>query len=136
MSGRRNFTEDDLKKFEANVSGNKIVKVPPKKENKYGNRKTLVDGIAFDSKKESNRYMELKMLLIHGDISNLQMQQEFELKVNDDLICKYVADFTYVNHKKEFVVEDVKSEATRKIRTYSIKRKLMKALFGIIISEK
>lgn len=133
MAARRNFTEDDLKKFEANVSGNKIVKVPPKKENKYGNRKTLIDGIAFDSKKESNRYLELKMLQAHGDISNLQIQQGFELKVNDQLICKYIADFVFVDHTKKLVVEDVKGFKTP---VYNLKKKLMKAIYGIIISEK
>ena len=30
--------------------------------NKYRNRKTVVDGITFDSKREAERYMELKLL--------------------------------------------------------------------------
>lgn len=30
--------------------------------NKYFNQKTIVDGIKFDSKKESIRYQELKLL--------------------------------------------------------------------------
>ena len=30
--------------------------------NKYGNKKTIVNGIVFDSKKESERYYELMLL--------------------------------------------------------------------------
>lgn len=46
---------------------------------KYGARKTVVDGITFDSKKEANRYRELKLLEKAGKISNLKLQVPFEL---------------------------------------------------------
>lgn len=39
---------------------------------KYHNRKTVIDGITFDSAKEARRYMELKLLERAGEISNLQ----------------------------------------------------------------
>lgn len=35
------------------------------KRSKYGNIKTVVDGIKFDSKKEAGRYQELKGNYIH-----------------------------------------------------------------------
>ena len=45
---------------------------------KYGARKTIVDGITFDSKKEANRYRELKLLEDAGEIEKLKMQVAFE----------------------------------------------------------
>lgn len=46
---------------------------------KFGNKKYSIDGIKFDSKKESQRYCELKMLERAGQISDLQLQVEFIL---------------------------------------------------------
>ena len=46
---------------------------------KYQNHKTVIDGIAFDSKLEANRYAELKVLEKAGIISQLQLQPSFEL---------------------------------------------------------
>ena len=47
--------------------------------NKYHNKKTEVDGIIFDSKKEANRYIELKMLERAGKIHDLQLQVKLHL---------------------------------------------------------
>lgn len=38
---------------------------------KYNARKVTIDGIEFDSKRESDRYKELKLMLRAGVISNL-----------------------------------------------------------------
>ncbi|MBQ2175640.1 MAG: DUF1064 domain-containing protein, partial [Alphaproteobacteria bacterium] len=46
---------------------------------KYNNKKIIVDGIKFDSKKEALRYKELKMLEKAGIISNLQRQVKYTL---------------------------------------------------------
>ena len=48
-------------------------------ENKFNARKTVVDGITFDSKKEANRYRELKLLERAGKICCLRLQVPFEL---------------------------------------------------------
>ena len=104
----------------------------PKKKNKYGNKRTtLSSGLVFDSEKESKRYVDLKLLQNAKKITALQMQVPFVL-----VGCKYVADFVYFDmEKKEFVVEDVKSVATRKLSTYRIKNKQMFELYGIKILE-
>jgi hypothetical protein len=47
---------------------------------------------------------------------------------------KYVADFTYMRDGK-MVVEDVKSDATRKNRAYIQKRKQMLDKHGITVKE-
>lgn len=102
------------------------------KTNKFGNKKvTLSSGLKFDSEKESRRYTDLKMLQNAKKITALQMQVPFML-----VGCKYVADFVYFDfEKKEFVVEDVKSVATRKLSTYRIKNKQMFEIYGIKILE-
>ncbi|MDD3747626.1 MAG: DUF1064 domain-containing protein, partial [Anaerostipes sp.] len=41
---------------------------------KYGARKTVIDGITFDSKREAKRYQELKLLEQAGEISYLELQ--------------------------------------------------------------
>ena len=98
---------------------------------KYRNIKTTVDGITFDSKRESIRYCELKLLAKAKKIKNLRLQVPYVIRVNGEKICKYIADFVYVEDGQE-IVEDVKGMRTRE---YVLKRKLMKAVFGIDIRE-
>ena len=90
-------------------------------------------GILFDSKKEMNRYKELRRMLIRKEISDLQRQPKFECVVNDQLICRYYADFQYVVRATgETVIEDVKGYKTD---VYRLKKKLVEALFPIKIKE-
>ena len=102
---------------------------------KYHNRKVEIDGIKFDSTKEGERDLELKLLLKAGKIRDLQMQVEFELipKQGGERACKYKADFVYhMADTGKMVVEDVKGKRTRE---YIIKRKLMLWRHGIKIVE-
>lgn len=98
--------------------------------NKYGNRKTVIDGITFDSAKEARRYSELKIMQRAGLISDLKLQPRFELlptfKKNGVTHRKieYVGDFSYTE-KGIDIVEDVKSDFTRKNPVYLIKKKLL-----------
>ena len=98
---------------------------------KYGNKKVEVDGILFDSKKEANRYFQLKQRKATGEIFNLYLQVEFQLSV-----CTYVADFTYqLASTEKLCVEDVKSPATRKLPVYRLKKKMMMMEKGIEVLE-
>lgn len=106
--------------------------------NKYGNRKTELDGRTFDSRKEATRYAELQLMQRAGLISDLQTQVPFEVvpsqKRNGKTVerpVKYVADFVYTENG-ETVVEDAKGMKTKE---YIIKRKLMLYEFGIQIKE-
>lgn len=101
--------------------------------NKYRNIKTTVDGHVFASKKESLRYGELKLLEKAGLIHDLQLQPRFRIEVNGQKICVYVADFAYMEHGKQ-VIEDVKSSATKTF-VYKLKKKLLRAVYGIEITE-
>jgi hypothetical protein len=99
---------------------------------KYNNVKTTIDGHVFDSKHEAQRYGELVALLNSGWIVDLILQPVFLITVKDCRICKYIADFSYFTNNGHFVVEDAKG-----IRTpvYRLKKKLVKALYGIDIME-
>jgi len=104
---------------------------------KYRNQKTAVDGITFDSKKEANRYCELKVMEKGGLISKLALQQSFELAPSVTIAgrkrpsLKYMADFCYYLNGL-FVVEDVKGMKTD---VYKLKRHLMKSVLDIDILE-
>ena len=100
---------------------------------KYKNVKTVLDGIAFDSKKESARYAELKLLARSGLIQNLRLQVPFELipKQDGERAVKYIADFVY-DEGNETVVEDVKGVRTD---VYRLKKKLMLKVHGLRIKE-
>lgn len=112
--------------------------------NKYNAHKKEYDGIAFDSKKEADRYAELKLLERAGQISNLQRQVQYLLVPNQyiDGKCversiKYIADFTYTQNGK-VVVEDVKGYRDPSSAGYAkfvIKRKLMLYTYGIKVKE-
>ena len=112
------------------------------RSSKYKNRKTEIFGIKFDSKKEAERYIHLKAKEKNGEITGLKRQVRYELipsqRIDGKVVerkCDYVADFVYFDElKKETVVEDVKSKATR-TSTYIIKRKLMLQKYGIRIKE-
>lgn len=125
---------------------------------KYRNKKDEVDGIEFDSKKEAKRYTELSALLQAGDITDLQLQREFELipaqyetyerygkrgkRLQDgkrciEKSCVYKADFCYMQDG-QLVVEDVKGCRDPRSAGYAkfaIKRKLMLWRYGIKIIE-
>ena len=99
---------------------------------KYGNQKTEVDGYLFDSKREANRYMELKLLERAGEISSLELQPSFELLVQGGKsVGKYYADFRYTQNE-EVVVEDAKGVKTD---VYRLKKKIVEAVYGIRIVE-
>lgn len=99
---------------------------------KYRNRKTVVDGVTFDSAAEARRYGELKLLERAAQITALELQPAFRLVVNNLLICTYKADFTYQDAANNRIVEDVKGMKTP---VYNLKKKLMRAIHGIEIYE-
>lgn len=98
------------------------------KRNKYGNRKDN----GFDSKREARRYSQLLLMRKAGEIRNLQCQAEFILRVQGTTICKYRADFYYEDKHGNPVIEDAKGVRTA---VYRLKKKLMKAQYGIEIQE-
>lgn len=101
----------------------------PKKANKYKAKRTLLDGICFDSKAEASYYAALKLRLNAGEVHDVEYQRPYALTINGILICTYRADFVFwdVAMRRRRVV-DVKGVQTA---AFKIKRKLMKACHGI-----
>lgn len=107
------------------------VKATAFRRHKYGAKKTVVDNITFDSKKEAATYVKLLALEKAGKISELKLQVPVEVVINDMKICTWRADFVYVEGGKRIYL-DVKGFRTRE---YVLKRKLVKAVLGIEILE-
>ncbi len=94
---------------------------------KYFNKPTK----GYHSAKEYARSVELKILSKSDVITDLKEQVKYEFKHNDKVFARYVADFTYIRDG-EFIVEDVKGFHTD---VYKLKKRMMKAFYGIVIKE-
>ena len=106
---------------------------------KYHNKKVKYDGYTFDSIREKNYYIKLKLLEKSGKIKELELQKEFELqpsfKLNNKTSRKitYRADFTYKTTEDDKLhVVDVKGFRTD---VYRLKKKLFEYKYRIEIEE-
>jgi hypothetical protein len=117
---------------------------------KYKAKKTVIDGITFDSKREAKYYQELKLKEEAGLISELELQKEFVLipvqrepstfsksgKEKQGKVierkCSYFADFYYKDADGNYHCIDSKGFRTA---DYRIKRKLLLWVHGIKIEE-
>lgn len=117
----------------------KIVGVPFKTRQKYGNVRVKLDGYSFDSQVEAAEYGRLKLLQMAGEISELKVHPRFPLEVNGKRICVYEGDFSFLERvisetpgilmtffSARRVVLDVKGFPTPE---YKIKRELFRALY-------
>lgn len=134
---RNNFTLKDIQKSKVGHLNKHLFNdtLAKDKKSKYKNERVEVDGISFMSKREAGRYMALKMLERCNLISDLNLQVPFDLNEDGKFKYRYIADFTYTDHRgKEpvFVVEDAKGAKTV---SYKKKKKLMEEQFKIIIKE-
>ena len=129
------------------------------RSSKYHSRKTVVDGMVFDSRKEAARYRELKLLERAGLIRDLERQVKFVLipeqrepdtidyskskhgrRVRGRIIereCAYIADFRYFDCEADkVIIEDVKGlKSGTAYEVFKIKRKLMLYLYNIKVRE-
>lgn len=104
---------------------------------KYHAKKTVVDGIEFDSAKEAKRFVKLRDMEEAGEIQGLLVQVPYEILPNFE--CggvkyrgmRYIADFVYYRDGK-VVVEDCKGFKTPE---YKMKKKLMAYINHINIEE-
>ena len=99
-------------------------------------KRTAVDGITFDSKREAKRYGELKLAERAGEILKLRLQPQFYAYINDQPYCRFTADFGYhVAATGAEIIEDVKSSGTRKDPAYRLRKKAVELFHGIQIVE-
>lgn len=102
-------------------------------KNKFSARKTpCLQGHTHDSKAEAERCDILHIMQKHGMISELRIQVKYDLipamkyeNMPNERGMTYIADFVYIENGVT-VIEDVKSEETRRNPDYIIKRKLTK----------
>ena len=96
--------------------------------NKYNNKKTIVDGIKFDSEMESHYYIYLKQLKEIGEVVDFILQPTYLLQEGFNLNGKrirpitYKADFKVVYKDGHEEVIDVKGKITEE---FKIKRKML-----------
>ena len=121
---------------------------------KYRNKVCYYEGIKFDSVYERDYWIHLKQDEAEGRISDLRRQVPYELipevwgervkhlKTKDKVeryriqqATHYYADFVYTDGDGKEVVVDTKSEYTRKLSDYRLKKKMMLAFKGIAITE-
>ena len=122
-------------------------------KSKYHSKKVTINGETFDSKKEANRWCELRLLERAGKIRGLQRQVKFELLPAQyrlvatqkgqkrqcvERAVSYIADFVYTEQLYQggdfcvTVVEDTKGFRTA---DYILKRKMMLFFHDIRIRE-
>src|SRR3990167_9525894 len=90
------------------------------KRHKYGAKKTR----GFASKAEADRYDELRLRELAGDIFDLQVQASFDVNPEGCERIRYVADFVYSEKgDARLIVEDVKGVSTP---VFVIKAKLFR----------
>lgn len=117
----------------------------PTRPNKYGARRVQVDGLWFDSVKESARYQTLKVLRDTGAIDELELQPVFPLHVMEiwrsgleiriASVGVFRADFRYRDLRTgEIRIEDVKSPYTR-TEAYNLRKRIAEAVHGVTIDE-
>lgn len=124
------WTEEQLQEYLASKNKKQtnttLDKVPARKY-KYNNQKTIVDGIEFDSKKEADYYIHLKLLKKAGEIRDIGLQQRFVLQPGFEKNgvkyqpITYIADFVITNNDGTTEVIDVKGFETKE---FKIKKKL------------
>ena len=113
------------------------------KKNKYKNEITYYKDIRFSSKKEMQRYKELKLMESANLIKDLELQEKFLLqegytnKAGKKIRpIYYIADFYYYDYiDNKWVVEDVKASKTYKTEVYKLKKKMFEYKYNLTIDE-
>lgn len=103
--------------------------------NKYKAKKTVVDGITFDSKKEAEYYQQIKMHERSGNLKDVELQPRFDIIVNGKKIAYYKADFRFydLGERKERVIDVKGYKGGPAWSMFRLKKKLVEALYGIEI---
>lgn len=97
---------------------------------KYRAKKTTVDGITFDSKREAEYYVIYKRLADTEQIYSFQRQVPIVFMLNGKKMFTYKADFTYIDSDNNYHIIDVKGVETPVFR---LKKKLIEEQYGIKI---
>lgn len=108
-----------------------------RKRNKYGAKKTVIDGIKFDSRMEANYYLELKLMLNKKQIVSFKRQPHFELAPAGK--TSWGQQYTKVVYTPDFLVEypDGHVEAVevkgRETEAFGVRKRLFYYLYPNIM---
>ena len=132
----------------ANIRIRSMDQIPTRSElgmsgGKIPHQRIKVGNIEFDSMAEHDRYLELLVMQKAGQIRDLECHPSYEvLPAQETPAGKrnfrpvvYTPDFRYKRADGTEVVEEVKSEYTRKEKDYVIRRKLILYTLGIYVEE-
>ncbi len=114
----------------------KLLGHKPEKRHKYNAKKTMIDGIIFDSKREAEYYATLKIRVAAGEVEKFDLQPEFILQPafthNGKRIreIKYIADFRIFYPDERIEIVDTKGYKTK---DYRLKKKLFLAKYPDVI---
>ncbi len=105
------------------------------KSSKYHNKKTLLSGRVYDSKKEAkySRILEVAKKAMFPSQRVLYWIPQIPFKFSCG--TKMIVDFLVLYADSHFELHEVKSPATR-TQLYKIKKKMLKNEYGLEISEK
>jgi len=102
-----------------------------RRRNKLNAEKAEVDGLRFDSLKEANYYMQLRLMERAGEIKELRVHPKYDLMVNGEKVCGFWPDFEYLDDKGQRHVVDVKGyKGGATFAIFRLKAKLFHALYG------
>jgi hypothetical protein len=109
-----------------------------KSQNKYRNKRIVVDGINFQSIKESRRYGVLKMMKLAGQIVGFECQYPFKVYEDGKWMFTYKCDFRVEVAPGVYVIEDVKPLDRRTGKflttsTFKLKKKIVEKNFNVKI---
>lgn len=118
------------------------LKITGKKEkkSKYLNKRTVYNGISYQSKAEAG-YAEfldhsIKAIRVENRVLSWKRQVKFPIEVSGKHICNYILDFEvdYLDGRKEYI--DVKGyQKGVAYSIFTIKKKLVEAIYEINIIE-
>lgn len=118
MSGGIRWSEDDYYAWTQKQKHKKHLpqaEAKKPKRNKYGAKKTWVDGICFDSQKEAKYYGNLKLLCRAGALAGFLYHGKMvctEGTDKDNRAVLYETDFVLLNPDGTYKIVDTKSDGT------------------------
>lgn len=122
---------EDVKRLNPELGQASMLNGAEQKPRKWHNNPTVYNGREYQSEGEANHASELDLRKKAGDIIAWFPQVWIDVGAG----IYYVADFVVIEKDWSVTVEDYKSKATRKDKTYRLKRKMFKAKFGRDIVE-
>ena len=110
----------------ATITPAEFAALSKRKGHKYGARKTVYNGVTYDSNAEAKQAHELDVMKSAGIILNWERQVPVPLMVNDRHICTMIVDFRVTCTTGKQYFQECKGMRTP---AFNLKMKLFKALF-------